>query len=201
MSAGRKVAEVDAKKRREATAKKDAEEAQQLANELAAKKAEAELEMQSQVKAWQDHEEALKLEKHSPAWRVPDYTEFPDRITLPDGTTRTLKHPGYQYRWTRYKGQSPRLPLAKIKGWKPVRYDERFEGTEMYEKTIEGYVLNGDVILMEISDSGMERLQQDKKALYDSMTGGVESQFHADGAREGVRTFREDRRKGTLEYA
>ena len=96
----RKVAEVDAAKRKEADLLH--EEQAKLAEDQkrAAMEAENAQEMAEQLEEWKNPDRPLHI--HSEGNLLPDPTAFPDRVTLDDGTTRVLKQPGYVYRWTRF---------------------------------------------------------------------------------------------------
>jgi hypothetical protein len=94
---------------------------------------------------------------------------------------------------------SSKIPIHQLRGWTPVFYDPTFAGTGLYQKSVEGWVLNGDTILLSISRNGHERLRKEIRDRYESQVGAIKEEFHIEGERSGVTTYEENRKSGARE--
>lgn len=78
-----------------------------------------------------------------------------DPTTIPefayDGTTkRRLRQPGMYYRWGRFD----KVPFHIAAGYRHVMYDDMVGNLGLYEKSADGHIHNGDVVLLQISERG-----------------------------------------------
>ena len=69
--------------------------------------------------------------------------------------------------------------------------DRGFQGTDMFEQTLDGHVRNGDIILMYVPERGYQDAVQDERDLMDKRDVAVSTQMHDEGYRSGIRTFEE----------
>lgn len=178
---------------KEEIAKQDAaataKEAQQIVADLQAKQDDTNKEEAARIAKYSKRDEPLS--DHTDYTMAADYTYVPDHVDV-DGVRRDLKDPNKNYRWGRYHNRGyGKVDIHRLRGWKPVMYDPIFTDTNMFRKSVEGWVLNGDIVWLEISKSGFARLQAEKQKRYDQLTAGVKSEFANTGAKAGVDTFEE----------
>lgn len=141
-------------------------------------------------------------------WRGTDYTYFPGSSLetkhhrVYDRNINKMRKCGipesYVYQW---ESTDPRaIAAAKARGWKFCLYDGGslsgldeggFQGTDLFERTVDGRVLNGDVYLMYM-DMGkhltiLEKMKKDQDTLSQKPT----VDFMNDAYKAGVRGFLE----------
>jgi len=101
----------------------------------------------------------------APSFSAPDLTMFPEYVDV-DGERIRLRDSEKVYRWVRFRGRHPKVTQKRLKHWRSTRTNKGFESLG-FERTVEGYVVNGDCVLMEISRDGFNRLRRDIEALRD----------------------------------
>jgi hypothetical protein len=179
---GTKVAEVDKAKRDAADLSAKEEYMNQLIADLEAKKAEYEKQMEEQIKKYMEPDPELQPKRvvKNP-FKPVDYTDIPEvayKSTSPSEIA-WRKDNNMQYRMVRYKGSMPRVAAARAKGWRPLFWVDSFEGTDFFEKTNEGYVLVGDLIIMQMpKDEYQNRIVAQKKAMLAAREQSAEEMFH-----------------------
>ena len=148
----------------------------------------------------------------SPGSIVPDPLYIPEYVDVNDGTTRrvalfrvirgqrhTLTADGQRkFRWC--KKDSQRIAIHKSYGYRFSSYSSLFANTGLFEQGPGDMVLNGDLVLMEISLDGWERLHEEKMRLQLMLEGSHINDLAAEGERYGVPTFVEDRNRGVREF-
>jgi len=186
------VPEVDRSKAKERDRQEDIKVAMEVDAQL--KQAEAELNqaVADDIGKMQERDPARRLTNTAPSFMPPDFTEIPDMVDFNDGTRRPVKDPNRHYRWVRFQGRNPRVADRRLRGWRPVLYADTFEGSGLYEKTVNGYVANGDCILMWISMDGYEKIKRDIAAIKALRSGAVDDNFHSEMDKIGLESFEED---------
>ena len=111
----------------------------------------------------------------------------------------------YKYGWIQYE----LTDRYNHYGWKFCRYsgggqgmeDGGFDGTGLYTKTPEGYVRNGDCLLMFTPMRNWREILQEEQVLKDKWTRGPLDDFHNVGDKAGVKTFEDDTKRGVREFS
>jgi hypothetical protein len=187
-----KVPEVDREKIEEREAKMDAKAAAETLAKLREQEKELNDALADDLGKMQERDPERRLTNATSPFMPDDYTEVPEYADLDGGGRRRIKDPEVKYRWVRYQGRNPRVSSRRLKGWRPVLYDDKFIGTGLYEKTVQGYSANGDCILMWISKDGHDRMRRDLEAIRKLRSGIVEDSFHNDMDNLGMDSFIED---------
>lgn len=178
-----------------------AKEAQAIVDELTAKQEADNAETQKQVAKAFEHDPAVALHPHVDSTRRLDYTAVPEHFYMPDGEKRRLKDPNKAYRWGRHgkSVQGDKMPTHHMRGWRPASYNPTFTGTGLFQQSPENWIMNGDVILMEISQDGLARLQEEIRLKTENLSRAVEGELAGQGQRAGVQTFNVDKASGKRE--
>ena len=155
-----------------------------------------------------------KLTISSPGTIVEDPTYIPEfvethggfkrrvcRHVVIDGQTVVLTADSQRkFRWCR-KDDPTRISTHKRRGFRFSSYPALFDDTGLFEEsTGTKHVVNGDLVLMEISMDGWERMRAEKKRLQAALEGSYGNELFAAGARSGVPTFKDDMKRGVREY-
>jgi hypothetical protein len=155
-----------------------------------------------------------KLTILSPGNIVEDATYIPEYVRTFDGRERCVSRhrvingnlhvltpsADKKYRWCLNDPQ--KFSLHKRRGWDTSRYSWLFADTGMFKAGLGDTVENGDLVLMEISLDGWDRICAEKRRLQallesDDAQG---SELFAEGNRYGVPTFRDDIGRGVREF-
>lgn len=95
------------------------------------------------------------------------------------------------------------MSSAHAKGYRAVFYDDTFKGTELSDQFqrygSEGWVLNGDCILMKINRKRFAELTARKKKIADLWSRTSTEKFRDVSKRLGVEAYREDAVTGRKE--
>jgi len=116
-----------------------------------------------------------------------DFTYIPDYVYV-GGAKRILKDSEKRYRWGRYSLPGDglnKLPIHQLRGWRPVPYKPTYTDTGLFRESVEGWVLQGDTVLLEISQDGYARLKKEIQNRYEHMTRAVKDTFANDVQRVG----------------
>lgn len=191
--------EVDGKKKR------DTDLGKQMEAE-AAEAAEAQLEVKRLeriaaeiIDDWSDGDTDLprasaELSKWNNPHFIPDVTYIPEFLDLKGGGKRRLRHDNeFVYRWVRVLGENPRVPWRRTQGYRPMFYDEYCkDAVHDWERYgAEGFILNGDCILMRIPLRKYEELTRRKEVLDELYARKVEEDFDSQIREVGGTPFRE----------
>lgn len=142
-------------------------------------------------------------------WHKRDYTYFPggslevashlafdrhENINRPIG-----KPTEYEYKWE--VADPKAIAIAKADGWRFCLYDggsnsglapRGFAGTDLFEKTIDGRVLNGDVYLMFMDRRRFEAMEQQQREEREKLDRKPVNDFMNDAYKSGIRGFTEN---------
>lgn len=184
--------EVDREKIDERDAIEDQKAAQEALAKLKVREAELSEALAEDVGKMQERDPDRHLTNATSPFMPADYTEIPEYITLDTGGRRRIKDPEVHYRWVRHQGRNPRVSSRRLRGWRPVLFDDKFIETGLYEKTREGYTANGDCILMWISKDGHDRIKAEIEAIRKLRSGDIDAGFHNEMSRLGMDSFDED---------
>jgi hypothetical protein len=182
-------------------AEADALAAKAIAAEIVAKESAEKAKKLKELQKLQQPDSDMNIKSHTDSTQLPDYTYIPEYVFV-GNERRVLKDSNMAYRWGRYSGKADgqsRLPIHQVRGWRPVFYDPKFTDTGLFQKSIEGWVLNGDTMLFQISKDGLRRLAEEKQRRFELMTRAAEEGFAGEGERLGVETFKEDPKTGRQE--
>ena len=159
--------------------------------------------METQKKIAKDlkHDPGVALHPVEDSTRQLDYTHVPEHYYMPDGEKRRLRESNMEYRWGRHSKsvQGDKLPTHHMRGWRPVLYSPRFDGTALFQKSPENWVMNGDVMLLEISKDGLRRLKEEIDRKTENLSRAAEREFAGAGERAKVQTFNVDKASGKRE--
>lgn len=153
-----------------------------------------------------------RLTVATPGHLISDPTFIPETVELTtggsrrvathrwiDGQFRILTADGSGvYRWCANIPQ--RLSIHKSHGFRFSSYTKLFEDTGLFESNPSRWVINGDLVLMEISLDGWERQQTQARKIRSALEGAYGSELFAAGQRYGAPTFIENHETGVREY-
>ena len=163
------------------------------------------------IKRWGQHS---KLTIATPGDIVDDPTYIPEVVDLVDGTRRRIANHRIidgqlvvltadsqrKYRWCR-STDNTRIATHKRRGFRFSDYKALFAQTGLFEDWGPMHqVRNGDLVLMEISMDGWERMRLEKKRLRAALEATYGDELFSAGTKSGVPTFKEDFNRGVREY-
>lgn len=163
------------------------------------------------IERWGQH---AKLTIATPGHIVDDPTYIPEIVDLSDGSRRRIANHRIidgqlvvltadsqrKYRWCRCNDNT-RLSTHKRRGFRFSSYKDLFAGTGLFEDWGPMHqVRNGDLVLMEISMDGWERMRLEKKRLQAALEATYGDELFSAGQSSGVPTFKEDFNRGVREY-
>jgi len=189
-----KVATVDKDEMKKQDAAQLEKDVKEIMDKLSAEQAEKNAEKAKQFGEWKKPRRGMKLDDpdHSrKPMEPPNYMRIPEFLDTNDGGRRRLKEEGYQYRWGRFKGTNPKVPAHRMKGWRPVMFDDYCKDTGWYERTPDGYIANGDCILIRISNDGYQKLVDEKNRLNAIRDRMGEDGFFAEAESLGIQSFKD----------
>lgn len=187
-----KLPEVDREKIEERDAIEDQKAAQAALSKLKERETELEVALAEDMGKMQERDPDRRLTDATSPFMPADYTEIPEYADIDTGGRRRIKDPERKYRWVRHQGRNPRVSSRRLRGWRPVLFDDLFVGTGLYERTVQGYTANGDCILMFISRDGHDRIKAEIEAIRKLRSGSIDAGFHNEMARLGMDSFDED---------
>jgi hypothetical protein len=125
---------------------------------------------------------------------IPDPTVVPEFLELRGGGKRRIRHDDeFVYRWVRTLGENPRVPWRRTQGYRHMFYDEYCKDTvcDWERFGAEGYILNGDCVLMRIPRRKHAELTRRKEALDELFDRKVTEDFDEAIKEVGGQPFRE----------
>lgn len=197
------VPEADAKKRKNADIGAEMEQVQKENFESFTKLKEMEAEAAKELEKWMEKDRDLPMADELGLGDVPDPTVIPKYLRRVGGGPDVMlipddKHP----RWVRAIGRNPRISWRRTQGYRPLLYDDYCKDTvhDWERFGAEGYILNGDCILMVIDKRKKEALDAQKRKRDELYTSRSEEDFRETAKQIGVQTYITDER-GRRRYA
>ena len=190
------VSEVNKDKRKDADIGAELEFEMQQAKEAGEKLATAQAEMTKELNKWLDPglRQDLKVADHMIGLHdVPDPTYVPRYLYKKDGTRVEVYNPEFEFiRWVRAIGGRSRVSWRRLQGYRPKFFAELQGAESDWERHgAEGYILNGDCILMTIERRKKEALDALIKRRKEMFSQEAEAQWAEKAAQAGVSAFRE----------
>lgn len=125
---------------------------------------------------------------------IPDPTVIPKYLDLKHGGKRQIRHDDeFVYRWVRTLGENPRVPWRRTQGYRHMFFDEICkDAVHDWERYgAEGYILNGDCVMMRIPRRKHAELIRRKEALDELFDRKVSEDFDEMIKEVGGQPFRE----------
>jgi hypothetical protein len=189
------VAEVDKNKRKDADVGAELEFEMQQAKEVGEKLAAAQAEATAELNKWLDEDlrQEFKIAETIGLHDVPDPTAIPRYVYKRDGTRVQVWDPERESpRWVRAIGRHPRVSWRRTQGYRPKFWSDLDGAITDWERFgAEGYILNGDCILMTIDRRRKEALDALIEKRKQMVSQDAEARWAEQAARAGVPAFRE----------
>jgi hypothetical protein len=118
-----------------------------------------------------------------------DPTAIPEYVETFDGRRRRIRPDGIAFRWASWE----RIPERKRQGYRFVIYNDLFEDTGLFERDVNGRVVNGDAVLMYIGKEQLAKIAaavaQRRKLMEDGAAESFHTDAHAIARQAGIHNF------------
>ena len=153
-----------------------------------------------------------KLTFATPGYMIQDPTYIPEYVELNNGGRRHVCNHRFirgqfhllssdstrKFRWCRL--DSRKIPIHQRYGFQYVSYKKLFKDTSLFTEGPNDRVINGDMVLMEISMDGYERMNAERIRLQSQYEGTEGAELFSEAEAMGVHSFRDDEKRAVREY-